>query len=250
MSKGREILNERRVFERKFERVFRKALMAQIEPVLKWVTFEDYQSRVTLVIKPELIEQAYIQLYQEVGAYFAAKQKAMLTKADTNIWMEQMARYVRTKVGDRITWVTETTKDFVLTLIRDAVAETVLPGYGISAVTDAIIERVGKGYADIARWRAIRIAQTEVMSAQSYASDKAARDSALEFGYNMSKTWVVSGHHTRDSHYQAAVDNVAIPMDQDFIVAGIHCQYPGDPVLPAGEVVNCACRVIYEPIRD
>jgi hypothetical protein len=247
MKRGQEIVNERKVFERKFERVFKRALIAQIAPVLRWDNFDNYQDRIPLAIRPDAIEEAMIELYQTTGAYFAAKMKVILTKANQDIWLEEMARYVRTKVANRITWITETSRDYMIEVIRAALGEVTLIGGGISVAASALQDVIERNYGEIIRWRAIRIAQTEVMTASNYAQYKGAQD-AENMGVAMVKSWQVSGLRTRDSHYTAERDNQRIPMDQDFVVSGIRCHHPGDPVLPADEVINCACFVIYDPI--
>jgi len=244
MKRGREIVQERRVFERKFERVFRRALIEQALAVLKWDNFEGYETRVSLAVRKEPIERAMIELYQGTGAYFAAKTKVILTKADSDVWLEQMARYVRTKVAERITFITETTADQLKEMIRAALGEVTLDGGGISVSASAIQDALAKDFGEMVRWRALRIAQTETMTASNYAS----KEGAESLGIEMTKSWMVSGVNTRDSHYAAQADNQNIPMDQPFRVAGINCEYPGDPALPAGEVINCGCYVVYDPV--
>lgn len=244
MKRGCAIIQERKVFERKFERVFKRALIEQALAVLKWDNFDGYESRVPLAIRREPIERAMIELYQQTGAYFAAKTKVILTKSDSDVWLEQMARYVRTKVADRITFITETTADQLKEMIRTVMTEVTLPGGGVSVTATAIQEALAKDFGEMVRWRAIRIAQTETMTASNYAS----KEGAESLGIEMTKSWMVSGLNTRESHYAAQADNQGIPMDQPFRVSGIDCEYPGDPVLPPGEVINCGCYVVYDPI--
>lgn len=244
MKRGRAIIQERKVFERKFERVFKRALIEQAITILRWNNFDGYETRVPLAIRKEPIERAMIELYQGTGAYFAAKTKVVLTKASNDVWLEQMARYVRTKVADRITFITDTTADQIKEMIRTALAEVTLPGGGISVAATAIQEALQKDFGEMVRWRAIRIAQTETMTASNYAS----KEGAESLGIEMTKSWMVSGINTRESHYAAQSENQGIPMDQPFSVSGIDCEYPGDPVLPADEVINCGCYVVYDPV--
>lgn len=244
MKRGREIVNERKVFERKFERIVRRALLEQAMPVLLWSTFDGYEERVRLAIRTAPIEEALVQLYQDTGAYFAAKMKVTLTKASSDVWLEQMARFVRTRVADRITWITETSAEMITTLIRETLAAVTLPGGGIGVAATELQRVLEREYGKIVRWRAMRIAQTEIMTASNYAS----KVGAESLGIEMTKSWMVTGLRTRDSHYQAQAQNQKIPMDQPFVVSGIKCEYPGDPVLPGGEVINCGCYVVYDPI--
>lgn len=247
MRKGKWIVQERKVFERKYQRLVRRALLEQVRTVLEWNDYDGYADRVDRAVSEEPIRTVLDKLYLDTGSYFARRQTERLTKGQDDVWEEEVRRFVRTKVGDRITWITEETGRLLKEMIRASVEYySALIGSGTSTLTDAIQDDIRKEYGEIARWRAMRIAQTETMTAQNLGS----RLAAEQWGIDLTKSWMVSGVNTRDSHYQAQADNQQIPMDQPFIVSGVACEQPGDPSLPAEEVINCGCYVVYEPVKN
>ncbi len=247
MRRGRWIVRERKVFERKYQRVMRRALLDQIKPVLEWTDYAGYEDRVDRAIREEPIREAMEKLYEDTATYFARRQTERLSKAEGDVWLDQVRRFVRTKVGDRITWITQETGRLIIDAIRASIEYYgALAGGGTTTLTDAIKDDLRFEYGEIARWRAMRIAQTETMTAQNYGS----RMAAESWGVELTKSWMVSGVNTRESHYQAQADNQQIPMDQPFIVSGHDCDQPGDPSLPADEVINCGCYIVYEPLRE
>jgi len=253
MRKGKAIVAERAVFIRKFQRIFKRALIEQIKPILEIQDFTGYEQRIDNLIRKEPIELTMIKAYQEAGLYFIKRTRStiknggpdLFTKADEDVWMAEMLGYVRTKVGNRITWISEETGMIVKRTIRQALEDGMSEGFGISELTSRVSQAISSTYGDIARWRSMRIAATEILTASNYGSMRGAES----LGLSMTKSWLISGVNTRDTHVIAMTENQQIPMDQPFVVSGIPCEMPGDPVLPAAEVVNCGCFVIYEPIR-
>jgi uncharacterized protein with gpF-like domain len=57
---------------------------------------------------------------------------------------------------------------------------------------------------------------------------------------------------SRDSKVRpdhAAADGQTRPVGLPFTVGGVELMYPGDPVGPPGEVVNCRCTMLFEVSR-
>jgi ADP-ribosyltransferase exoenzyme/Phage Mu protein F like protein len=99
-------------------------------------------------------------------------------------------------------------------------------------------ERVRRA-ANLTRWRAERVARTEVngaANAGSYAQ-------ALATGIQTLKEWLdTSDGRTRASH--VAVGGTRVPLTENFIVGGWAMPRPHDG--PAGEVVNCRCTLVFD----
>jgi hypothetical protein len=112
----------------------------------------------------------------------------------------------------------------------------------------------GKSVADFAQYiqeskitdeyyRARQIALTEMLRAHSVAQQEAIMQNPAVEG----KEWVHTGSHRnkpRENH--VAMNGVIVPKDEPFTLEGLdgvtyYPMYPRDPILPAGESVNCHC---------
>ena len=92
-------------------------------------------------------------------------------------------------------------------------------------------------------YQARRVAVTEVLRAHSVAREEAIQQSPS----TDRKEWRHTGAHKnkpRPNHVE--MDGQIVPKDQPFELKGrdgvvYHPMYPRDPILPAGETVNCHC---------
>ena len=91
-------------------------------------------------------------------------------------------------------------------------------------------------------YRAERIARTTIvgtMNDMTYVQ-------ATESGVRLRKRWVATGDsRTRAEH--AALDGVTIPLADKFLIGGSQADGPHAPGLPASQVVNCRCRLVFIP---
>ena len=74
------------------------------------------------------------------------------------------------------------------------------------------------------------------------------RMAAAESVVGLKKGWLHGGsEHPRPSHLQAQADYLdnPIPLDEDFVVGGIHMSAPGADDAPIEEVANCTCVVVF-----
>jgi hypothetical protein len=55
------------------------------------------------------------------------------------------------------------------------------------------------------------------------------------------KRWVCMFQNSRETHMEAHDQEVG--PGELFVVGGYECEYPGDPVLPPEEVINCQCEI-------
>ena len=99
---------------------------------------------------------------------------------------------------------------------------------------------------EIHRWRALRIARTEVLS----ASNEGMMMGAAEMGEAMTKIWLSTGYpgpggHMREDH--EAMNDVAVDVNEPFTLPdGVQMDYPGDPDAPPEHVINCRCSIAFE----
>lgn len=119
----------------------------------------------------------------------------------------------------------------------------------------AQIERIVQSYSNrqlLSRGKAI--ARTERGLAVNQGAYSAWVQAAERLGVPYSsirKKWKHNGSHMYERLEHIALGNQpSIPLPQSFIVGGYNAQYPHDPNLPAGEVINCDCTVVYSIPRS
>lgn len=111
----------------------------------------------------------------------------------------------------------------------------------------AIAERVDRTLATTGseRWanRASVIAVTEVTRAYGAGTTAAGLEQSRVTGRLLQKRWRTE-HDQRVRASHVAVDGVTIPLYLPFNVGGYMMMFPGDPLGPADEVVNCRCDLV------
>lgn len=108
----------------------------------------------------------------------------------------------------------------------------------------AIAQRVDSALATTGseRWtnRARVIAITEVTRAYGAGTTAAGLEQSRVTGRVLQKRWRAE-HDDRVRASHRAIDGVTIPLYQPFNVGGWPMLFPGDPMGPAEEVINCRC---------
>jgi len=188
-------------------------------------------------IKIDPLERAYQDVYGRIGGDFARDSFTSLTgksqKAESD-WIEYMRNFALTQSGTRIKRVSEVT----LQRIRRVLEQGVSDGLG----TEEIARRMEQSNA-VNRVRARVIARTEIISASNAGADLGARSTGLD----LNKEWLTSiDGREREAH--ALANGQKVSMDEDFIVGGEQCKYPGDPRLSAANVIQCRCVHLFDPI--
>lgn len=256
----------RRKYERRVINNFRKSLNAQIKPVLARILItkdpEEVISQISMLVKDDSIRDEMIRTYQIVGVDFAKREYSQIVKSDyrdfltkdqaedlEDTWMLHMKEFALTKAGERITLITGTTRQQAIREIRKGLKITIEEGLGIDESAEIIEELVRSKWREVSRYRAARIARTEIISASNEGSFKGARDTGL----NMNKLWIATPTgETRPAHMQAGDlygKGYGIPMEEAFNVDGERLMYPGDPAGSAGNVINCRCAIGYEETK-
>lgn len=155
-------------------------------------------------------------------------------------WLNTLNAFARSAIGERIVIVQDTAKDTLRRCIGN-VLEELGNGVGIEKLVQSVYSR----YTGLDEWEIRRIMQTETMIGTAKAGEIAA--DSLEVEYR--RIWVTSGlANTRDSHL--ALDGVVCEGMDAFDVGNSKMMYPHDSSMnpEVGEIINCACDVLREPI--
>lgn len=217
-------------FERIGMRIFRKALMDQS----------------TENPDPRIMENAYVQFYQEVFVYSAKKEYDRIRKQENQVkafipdefflatWRAWIGAWVKDNLGWMITRVNENTR----TIIQSILAEAIEQGLNPFQTRRLIQEQVGGNRA-----RALAIARTESTRANAMGKERSAEDWAMESGLEMWKIWVHGGsREPRPEHL--AIQGKPIRKRDPFPLGG-GMSKPGDPQGGPEQTINCSCTVVY-----
>lgn len=150
-----------------------------------------------------------------------------------DFWLTWANKMLKGTLGERIKWITETTRDvFIKAVDRIAYA-----GFESGKGVPEIAKEIMKDLNITERYRAERIARTEVISASNSSSQAGAQATGLE----LDKEWIAYiDENTRDSHRD--LNGAKVDINEQFSNG---LDVPGDPSGAADEVINCRCTVGY-----
>ncbi|TVR42798.1 MAG: hypothetical protein EA392_00025 [Cryomorphaceae bacterium] len=203
----------------------------------------------------EQMQSLFIDIYQVTGVAFARReaeqlqQKGMKMKQDFEVlesqWMRHMRDFVIGRCGLKIQQSTRTLFADIERVTRQVIQAGIDEGWGPAKVAQEIM----KQQAGIDRFRAMRIARTEVVG----ASNEGSYTGAGAFSDKTRKIWVAALMDTRDSH--EAMHETRAEYSEAFRVpretgGSDEMQYPGDPSGSAENVINCRCGITYEPVNN
>jgi HK97 family phage portal protein len=151
-----------------------------------------------------------------------------------SIWLTEALAFVASTVAEKVSQVTETTKN----QIKEAVSIGLQEGESI----EEIAERIDALYLDhIIPDRSVTIARTETLSASNAGSRYAAKATGLP----LRKEWIATrDKRTRPSH--RLLDGQIKMMDERYSNG---LMFPGDPTGPPSEVIQCRCAEGYHIIE-
>jgi hypothetical protein len=154
---------------------------------------------------------------------------------------DAIRRHTASDTARRVVQISDSLRETIRRVIERAIAENL----GQEETAALIVEATS---GEIAMARARRIARTEIHNAAMFGQQAAAEASPLEF----EKVWLsTEDQRTRESHAKANGQRVGL---NDLFVLEqedgrrVHIAYPGDTRAPPGEVINCRCVCLYEPI--
>jgi HK97 family phage portal protein len=102
--------------------------------------------------------------------------------------------------------------------------------------------RLQSVFTDLSDYRATMIARTETVGAYNAAAQEAAMDSGASH-----KTWLsTDDKRTRASH--RAAGGTQVPLNKKFPLT--QSRWPGDPVAPANQSINCRCALTFQFEED
>ena len=236
-------------YEKLYSKKLQQVLYQQFKDVADRITPHNYTSELVLnEITESDIKPTFISLYRNVGVEFArgtySENKSKSEEQYEDTWTTYMNNYAQTTAGERITSITEETKRIILKFIRAQIDEGVNEGYGTDVIARNIQKTLLEQGVEIARWRAKRIARTEVVG----ASNVGAMEGARSLGQQMTKMWIATRDaRTRDMH--AAAEGLTVALDDRFDVGGEMLDCPGDPSGSPENVINCRCAVAFRVKR-
>lgn len=228
----------RETYQSKFERRIRKAFREQLSIYDDASTIADLRKD----IREEPMQEAFLDLYTEVGDRFARNTYQGLknqpypeTKQEPT-WIERMKKYVTVDALERIRGINETTRRRLVLALQIGLEN----GEGIDDIKRRIMSIDGT-----LAGRARTIARTEIISA-SNAGSLAGADST---GLNYVKEWVSTfdGKARKDhENWDEEKANKGQPF-RLLTLEGetVELDFPGDPKGPAGQVINCRCTQVY-----
>lgn len=154
----------------------------------------------------------------------------------TDMFDAAQIAWIEENVGLKITEISSTTQEQVLSIVREVQRQAVVDGIGEAATAKLIRDRISEAGGSLAAYRSRAIARTESHAAANAANYEAAKAT----GIIAKKEWVSSaGERTRSAHRSA--DGQRVGIDESFTVGGEQLRYPGDPDGSAANVINCRC---------
>ena len=232
-------------YTKRYTRILKSSRAAIIEKVVKEYERTEDEDVIKAITEPylkPLIRQLYMSVAAEIGTLQLGMfgQKANIEKQS---WYKKVVAYIDSEIGEKVTTISNTFKDDFLRTIKFETVAAQAENLGINAIAN----KIGAKMTELLDWQALRIAQTEVLSAASVAQN----ESVKSVGVPYQKTWMAAMINTRHSH--KAMHGVTAKNDGMFVLPdGSKMEYPRDARFgaPAGEIINCQCFVIYEPKRD
>lgn len=249
----RQFIRARNAIERKGVAMCKAAIREQYVAFLQRAKTTDFKQW------PDLVDSAvtdkpivnFFERYYPMSAKLAVMVRNNLLKGKAteenqileNAFSLKLTKLVRDEAGEKITSITNTTRERLVKVVRDILDEADTQGWGIPEITSKLYKEVGKNLIGNGYARARAIAQTEMIS----ASNQAASFAAQSTGYETRKFWSTSGlSNIRETHIEAeqySNQKDGLKEDETFPNGLL---YPGDPSGPAEEVINCRCTLMHE----
>lgn len=240
------IERSRNPYYRQAEKAFNKALLKQLEPIIKHIQSNsniDVEILKQLVLS-EPIDKVFEEVYSRTGVDFAQKQyNQFVTGQDLKNRFEVfMKDFVNRYSSGKVTSITNITKKDAQRVINRILSENMNEPVG--DISRKLVSGLKKEGGELAKYRARVIARTEVATASNIGQHIGAESAANETGVSMQKVWLATmDSRVRDTHYQ--MNGTVLEMNELFTVNGDKMNTPGDPSASAENVINCRCALQY-----
>ncbi len=244
--KAKILRNDRKI--KKIERAFLKAIKSDLawfyKKAAKYYASGLFFSQQLTAEHSKMIaktlENYYTKVFQISVPYTTEQFKndvINIEKKEIALWQFLLQRYLTKNLLIKATSIARNSEKRVKKIITDAVNNGIAP------------DQTKKDISSLARVslaRAALIARTEAFAAMNYSQIETARTYADRYGVTKLKKWVaITDNRTRETHLEMN-DEQAIPIDDKFYVGGFECDAPHDDSLPAEEVINCRCNLVFE----
>ncbi len=232
-------------YEIAFGLVFAKQLKSFSKAVERFPTAAVYEIDLYFDEKP--LKKAYEMMVRHTANEFQIKDPSILTKSiSADIWRTLVNSYISTIGGNRITEINKFTKEYVLQRLRPILTQGIDKGLGIGEIGKLIVGDIAEYSGKFAKYRAERIARTEIIGTSNWASLTSVESSGVKD--RLLKKWHVTlDNRERKAHADMA-NKPAIPIDDFFDVGGEKLKYPGDVNGSAGNTIQCRCAIVYQRV--
>jgi len=228
----------------KFERKLLKLRNQNVKEILQGLQDADYSASYLNTISEPYLQPYLIDLYKKIGFFSASNVAADFNGKSykTEYWYAELSKRIETEAGLKINLLGGSLRDFFIAEMNTFLQNVTEGLDTIENATQVLKSR----YNMLKEYQVRRIVTTEALSIDSVAQFV----SVDTLGVNYTKTWAVTGINTRDSHMD--LDGVEVGRDELFeSILGSQMLYPRDSSYGAvaGDIINCACACIYQPVR-
>lgn len=254
----RQLLRQQAKFEKIWTPRILAALRAQSAPFIEYMQKEGPTPALMLIdslVRPEPVESVLRQLYRTVGVQAANNEYAFYLRAfpeqmnqvkafGFNAFWRDLMNSIFNRIGaDKVVGITATERKRLQGVLEKGQQEN-LSNYEMVKLLRS---------PEIHAARARVIARTETGTASAEGQELAARQS----GITLSKVWISAQRFStrripRDQFDHLVMHNVRVGPNEPFLVpsmqGGEYLLFPHDSNGSAGNVINCRCACIREPV--
>ena len=256
------MLNQRDNWQRAFEKQMGIAERRNLAKIKKYYKTEYKkgvdsflsmnQTNFDILFNVTTLSKLYRDLYQDIGMQFAKWyarhfdkyiSKGVNPKQYESFWMERFAYFGSVIAAQRVTLVSNTAKQTLITLTQRLMSDPEFMMMGVAQQARILNNRFGQ----YSLMQAIRLIRTEGTNIANYATMQSAQ--SIFPASQLKKEWIASfDDRTRDAHAQA--DGQIVMQSDPFLVGGEQLLYPGDPAGSSENVINCRCSVAPFPVEN
>jgi uncharacterized protein len=178
--------------ERKYIALLEKVFNKQLNDFTKAIEDNLYGAvySIDIYFNDVLLERALTRLWQETGEEFRIDNvEAILIKSiNPSTWSSLLGQWIATTGAEKIKTINGFTREFVLRKLRPVLNQGVQEGLGIPEIARNIIAGVKEYQGSFAKYRATRIARTEIVGMSNRASLMSAESAGLK--NQIQKFWI------------------------------------------------------------